>query len=425
MPVFVFTKADTLEETVDELINRLAWLTSKLDSSNINRLDTSLTGLVNKDGETIVDEYGNVYAKYLSGDIVVAQTLYAENGYISRLVVDELLTEDKVQKYLASNTDDVNYIHIYDQYTDYKTASYTSVAEAGTTTTSITIEDHGLSTGDTIYNVTRSESRVITVVDTDTFTVTVVTSQTVGDSIIQHAENNEDELLYWTDDTYLQTTIEVTDYPTYIYIYSDVLKMQLGFIDVGGTQTPVITLGAGSGTDDYGKGFIYKGTDGLEERYYSATDGSIRKQIHTDDDVNHIIGTEIAHNSFTKESTFPTGVAEGSTTVLTLDVSNCDIIDITTTATVDFLDGYNYRVNGASAFNLTFPDITTMFGNTPSALTTAGVTARFNNKGSTTVTFLPSSTASDTMDGTTSYALTAGSSVVVQVKKGNTDWDVI
>jgi SPP1 family predicted phage head-tail adaptor len=60
----------------------------------------------------------------------------------------------------------------------------TDIAESGTTTTNITIEDHGLLTGDYIINTTRSNAlRQITKVDADNFTVTAVTSQTDGDSI--------------------------------------------------------------------------------------------------------------------------------------------------------------------------------------------------------------------------------------------------
>lgn len=270
MSTFVFQKADTIEQTVDELIKRISWLTSRLDSRNISWLETAVTDLLNAYGQSIVDENGNIIADLIVGNIIIAQALYAEKGYISQLVVDELLTEDKVSKYLSSNTAAINYIHIYNQYTDYRTATYTSVAETGTTTTSIVITNHGLSTGDTIYNSTRGVSRTITVVDDDTFTVASITSQTVGDLILQHAENNENKLLYWTDDTYLQSTIEVTDYPVYVYIYNDLVKLQIGFNNVDGTQTPMIVYGAGAGVSghpDYGKGYSYKDTTGLIHKY--------------------------------------------------------------------------------------------------------------------------------------------------------------
>lgn len=399
MPVFVFTKADTIEETVDELINRLMWLTARFDSANVNRLDTSVTDLNNADGDSIVNEFGNIYADFIVGDIVAAQSLYAKNGYISTLVVDELLTEDKVQKFLMSSTSDIDYIHINDQFTDYRTATYTSVAETGTTTTSVVISDHGLSTGNTVYNVTRGASRTITVVDSDTFTVASVTSQTIGDVIIQHSESKEGNLLYWTDTTHLLTTTEATDYPVYIYIYNDLLKMQVGFISVDGTQTPVITLGAGTGTSDYGKGFIYKGTDGLEEIYKSTVDGSIRKQIHTDDDVNHVIGTEVAKNVFS-QTTAPTDVAKGSVFNKTNDFTLEDVQVFEDTGTVVVGDGRNVDVDASDGtFTLTLYSLATELAK--SQLDSGELYLLIRNVSGTEVTIAASGTETITEAGST------------------------
>lgn len=52
MPVFTFQKADTVEETIDELLQRLAWITSRLDSKNVKRLDTNETVIKSADGTT-------------------------------------------------------------------------------------------------------------------------------------------------------------------------------------------------------------------------------------------------------------------------------------------------------------------------------------------------------------------------------------
>jgi hypothetical protein len=58
------------------------------------------------------------------------------------------------------------------------------VAEAGTNTTNIHHDSHGLVDNDLIVNVTRSNAaRLITRVDADNFTVTAVAAQTDGDSI--------------------------------------------------------------------------------------------------------------------------------------------------------------------------------------------------------------------------------------------------
>ena len=62
--------------------------------------------------------------------------------------------------------------------------STTEAAEAGTTTTNITITGHGLVTGDLIVNATRSDAaRIVTYVDDDNVTVAAVTDQTGTDDI--------------------------------------------------------------------------------------------------------------------------------------------------------------------------------------------------------------------------------------------------
>jgi len=63
--------------------------------------------------------------------------------------------------------------------------SQSKASVTGTTTTTIKITAHGLSTGDYIVNVTRSNAlRQVTKVDANTLTVTAITSQTVGDSFL-------------------------------------------------------------------------------------------------------------------------------------------------------------------------------------------------------------------------------------------------
>jgi hypothetical protein len=63
--------------------------------------------------------------------------------------------------------------------------------------------------------------------------------------------------------------------------------MRLGFQiePESGNYIPMIELGAGTGTDNNGKGYIYKGTSGLYIDYYSATDGSLRRILLNDDGV--------------------------------------------------------------------------------------------------------------------------------------------
>ena len=55
MSTFTFTKGDTTEQTVDELISRIMWLTSRLDSTNVKRLDTNETLIKSADGTTYIN----------------------------------------------------------------------------------------------------------------------------------------------------------------------------------------------------------------------------------------------------------------------------------------------------------------------------------------------------------------------------------
>jgi hypothetical protein len=74
MPAFAFIKADTTEETIDELINRIAWLTSKLDSRNVKRLDTNETTIKSENGETYIN--GPIIEQYdSSGTLRIKQGL--------------------------------------------------------------------------------------------------------------------------------------------------------------------------------------------------------------------------------------------------------------------------------------------------------------------------------------------------------------
>jgi hypothetical protein len=54
MSTFRFTKADTIEDTVDELIKQIEWMMGKLDSKNVKRLDTNETVIKSKSGKTYI-----------------------------------------------------------------------------------------------------------------------------------------------------------------------------------------------------------------------------------------------------------------------------------------------------------------------------------------------------------------------------------
>ena len=59
---------------------------------------------------------------FLVTNITVTNVLAADKAYIAELTVDQLETSDKVKRYLASDTGDVDYIKIKDQYVHFITA---------------------------------------------------------------------------------------------------------------------------------------------------------------------------------------------------------------------------------------------------------------------------------------------------------------
>lgn len=158
----------------------------------------------------------------------ITQTLAAETAYIAQLTVDQLETSTKVQNYLNNNTNDVNYIKIFEQYIQFITAS----------------------------------------------------TDGSGTEQVKDRKNNN---LYWLDDTFKGTTTNVTDYPVLIYNYEEQIKLQILFENISGTYIPKIILGVGDGTGaNHAKAEIYKGQTGLEINYYRSNNGE-RRSVFIDD----------------------------------------------------------------------------------------------------------------------------------------------
>lgn len=165
-------------------------------------------------------------------EVIVSNTtitniLSAQTGYIAELTVDRLETSDKVQRYLASDTTDVNYIRAQDQYIEW------------------------------------------------------VTAKTTGTSTEQ-PKDREGNPLYWLDADKIGVTITPTAWPVLQYVYTELTKAAFGFKLVGDDYTPEIQLGVGTGSGDNGKSFIRKLEDGLMLDYYHSTSGSLRRLKITD-----------------------------------------------------------------------------------------------------------------------------------------------
>jgi hypothetical protein len=159
----------------------------------------------------------------------ITQVLAAETGYIAQLTVDSVETSTKVQKYLAGDKSDVNYIKIFEQYIQFITASTDGTQE-------------------------------------------------------EQAKDRYGALLYWTDETHKGTTLDETDYPVMIYVYDELVKAEFAFESDGTNYVPKITLGTGDGVlGQSAQAEIYKSQTGLEINYYRSNTGELR-QIKLDDD---------------------------------------------------------------------------------------------------------------------------------------------
>lgn len=163
--------------------------------------------------------------------------LYGAKGNIAELTVDGYDGSNKVQKYLDSDTSDINYVRIKDQYISFITASYNS-----------------------------------------------------GE---QQLANRDEELLYWTDDTHTDVTVKsVNCYgednePVMIYTYDELIKMEFQFIFDDDIEqfVPVLVLGSGTGVDSNAQAHIYKREDGLHIVYYHSEDGTPRRMSLIDEGI--------------------------------------------------------------------------------------------------------------------------------------------
>jgi hypothetical protein len=69
-------------------------------------------------------------------------------------------------------------------YSQFNLSQGWTLAEADTNTTTLKITGHGLSNDDVIYNVNRNAYRIVAVSDVNTLTMTAITNQAEGDTII-------------------------------------------------------------------------------------------------------------------------------------------------------------------------------------------------------------------------------------------------
>lgn len=173
-------------------------------------------------------------------NVTITNVLAAETGYIAQLTVDQLDTSTKVQRYLAQDTSDVNYIKIYEQRFEFIEATTTG-------------------------------------------------AQT------EQATDRHGSLLYWKDDDYNIVTLEETDYPVLMYVYTEKVKLSITFEEISGVYTPKITMGLGDGVKPMSaKAEIFKGQTGLELNYYQSNTEALRQVIIDDTGIRQVGNTGTA-----------------------------------------------------------------------------------------------------------------------------------
>lgn len=267
--------------------------TYTLNALDVKNLNDNLYSIASKimGGLTTSDLTSATVDELKAGTVisntVITNELYSDYGSISNLAVNKLRTDyAKATKFLNSDTSDVNYINIHDETISFITATVGSGTEQ-------------LTDGDRVF--------------------------------------------YWTDETHTKMTSEkTTDYPVMIYKYSELEKARIAFEEIalsGGTKTvmPVLTLGAGTGSGDSGKSFIYKAADGLYLDYTTAAGKlvTLRLSDYVDADMRRISSAEINKGAGTISV-----LAEGETSATTLSYTETD-----TSMTFAWPDGHTAAIS--------------------------------------------------------------------------------
>ncbi|MDR0958068.1 MAG: hypothetical protein LBM16_02525 [Clostridiales bacterium] len=169
-------------------------------------------------------------------EAAVTESLYAGYGDIAELTVDWLSTSNKIQKYIAHDTSDDNYIEIHGERIDFITASCSGSTEI--------LEDRG---GKQLY-----------------------WKKDIWDLNFEQREG----IPYDADGDRIYITRENTGIPVYVYQYQKQIKASFYYFNdpYTGFYSPVITFGIGDESGN-GVGRLFKGGEGISLTYSSRTDG--------------------------------------------------------------------------------------------------------------------------------------------------------
>jgi hypothetical protein len=290
------------------LVKELKFLLQNLDNDNISELDASKIKNLDLDtlfadlivANTIITE--TLYADYIQSNTAVTNILYAQEGRIARLTVDHLLTGDFI-----SGSEYIYFIDAQDQYLKF-------------------IIGHR------------------------------------NDALPQvHYTDEDDQPLYWDSATHNYMTPTETEYPVMVYVYDLTTKLEMNFEhDSGGTPVPAIVLGAGAGVvghPEYGKGYIFKDTEGLLLKYitsagkeltaYLNEDGIEIKNTTSADEESTIQMTDFVDAKMRRAEEVTIDKTAGTLTVLMEGDSTPEVINFTETTdsiTYSWPDGFTTTV---------------------------------------------------------------------------------
>ena len=240
-------KVTAIQNYLYMLMEELRYLLRHLDADNFS--DEGLTELAENMAEAAAGD------DTIAGLITVLMARGLDNN--GELCFDRLSTSRRVRKYILRDTSDDNYIRIQDKVIQLVTATVDSSALLAT-----------------------EDDDVVATEDDDALETEGAPSGAV------QATNRWGQGLYWqkqpvghtadgypTDDSnppqQIYATTEVTDWPVWIYQYTELVKAQYSFVNVGGVYTPQIILGAGDPSGN-SKGYIYKTVDNMLLRYVTS-----------------------------------------------------------------------------------------------------------------------------------------------------------
>jgi len=177
----------------------------------------------------------------LSADLItvlsglITPSLYAEKAAIAELTVDSIDTSNKTEMYLTQDTGDVNYFKAEGERIDF------------------------------------------------------ITARTDG-SATENVYDAKLNMLYWVNASHMNVTEEVTPFPVLIYDYIIDKKMSIAFEEVpmfdgSYVQSPVLSMGIGSGEGPFGTFKMHKNIHGVDFVYLNSTNGKERSMKLTDDGI--------------------------------------------------------------------------------------------------------------------------------------------